>query len=126
MPLTDTGKFYLALKGVEDNEFKLQEAKDALKVLYPILVEHCPHTMVADWKTNTRGLGTWRICKICGLEDHALIGATSGDEYNYGYPGYIDYDFWGKPEVEEVSDKKIWDYRKSHTFQVVGGKVVEK
>lgn len=121
--MSDVATFYKALTEVDRYEAQLKKAKQKLKIFHKTLVLNCPHTEVVDHKMSSRGSGTWRTCKICGLEDHALIGATDGDEYNYGYAGSIDRSFWGDCEVETVDEKTFWKYRKGHGFQVKNSSV---
>ena len=102
----------------------IKEAKIDLKAIFADYVLVCPHVDVASW--TPYGGGTWYVCMSCGLEDRAVIGATSGDEYNYGYLGHVDKDYWANSNIHKISDKKSWNYRKSHGWILLDGKPVEK
>ena len=115
-------EFVHTLNRTEYLEALVKESKAELETKYAILVNLCPHAEVADHHMS-HGMGTWRVCKTCGLEDHALVGASSGDEYNYGYPGRIDEKFWAGSEAELVDENTFNSYRKQHRWQVVNGGV---
>jgi hypothetical protein len=121
--VTDLAEFYRLTKNVRKQEKAIKVAREMLKQDYAKLVMICPHFEAADWKSSMRGVGVTRICKICGVEDHASKGGTPGDEYNYGYPGYPDDDFWGHAEIEKVSEKEFYKLRRSHGYRVRNGEV---
>lgn len=120
-------EFVTTLNRASELEIIVKDAKRELKGVYDRLVAVCPHAEAVDHKMNIRGWGTWRVCKACGLEDHAIIGATAGDEYNYGYSGRVDETFWAGTEVTTTKNEKEFNsYRKSHGYQVYGGRAVKK
>lgn len=122
--MSDTRNFYAALCEVTDNEFIRDEAKSKLEKAYPVLVESCPHIEAIEYNFNIHGSAPVRICKTCGVEDHGIIGQTSGDEYNYGFAGRHDHEFWKDTKIEVTSDRhKFFGFRKQHGFRVVSGKV---
>lgn len=123
--LQQTLQRFLTLKNnVEANEAIRARADKELKELYPLLVEYCPHPEAIDHKYGRSGV--FRVCTTCGLEDHASQGGTPGDEYNYGYPGSPNREFWAGTEVR-VADNEAehWKYRRQHGFRVSGGKVTK-
>jgi hypothetical protein len=120
-------EFVHTLSRVEYLEHLISKCREELKEKHELLVRVCPHAEAIDRDMNIRGWGRWRVCKACGLEDHALIGATSGDEYDYGYAGHVDENFWAGTDVEVAkNDKEFNKYRKSHDWQVVNGEPVNK
>lgn len=114
--------FYKLTKAVEEDESLLVEAKKRLKLNYDDLVPMCPHTEAVDRKSTLRGAGTTRRCLICGITDYASQGGTPGDEYDYGYPGYPDKNFWAGSEVTVVTDQEFDKTRRYHEWVVEGGK----
>jgi hypothetical protein len=119
--MNDVAQFYKFVRSMEDNEQKAKDAKDALRFTYAKLVEICPHSEAVEHRFNSGG--TYRICKICGIEDHESVGGTPGDEYNYGTHGRPDPKFWGDADVENIKDEKyFWTFRKQHGWKVVNGK----
>lgn len=124
--MNDVAVFWKNKQIIDEAEKTKKEAEELLKEIYPKLIEVCPHPEAITWSLGLRGTGNWVVCKVCGLEDHALIGATPGDEYDYGYAGHMDRDFWKNTVIEQVTEKESWQYRRRHHYQVVGGKVVNK
>ena len=126
--MNDIAKFYNAITNINYYEQQAKDAKEKLKPLYDTLVSLCPHSEAVQGPSGIQGMGPIRICKICGVEDQSLIGATSGDEYNYGYAGRLDTDFWLDCAVEEFDSvgPEFWKYFKNHGYRVVGGKAVKK
>lgn len=120
--------FYRALRDVEEFEAIKKRAEIGLKKAYAELIQNCPHSEAVQAPSGIRGCGPLRICKICGVEDHSLIGQTTGDEYDYGYAGRIDEKFWGDCEVEQFAkiNTEFWKYRRGHNYRVSGGEAREK
>lgn len=119
-------QIYSLMKDVDENEKLIRDAKEKLKGLYDDLVSICPHSEAVDRKSNIRGVGITRRCKICGITDYASEGGTPGDEYNYGYPGYPSRTFWSNAEVEKVSDGEFDSYRRSHDWVVTDGRAKKR
>lgn len=106
-----------ALEGIK------RDAEKDLNDIYPKLIALCPHSDVAE--TSETSQGRFRICKICGVEDHASRGGTPGDEYNYSTNGHPDDDFWGrdcKPEKVDWNGYSDIRYKHSHHYYVRNGK----
>jgi hypothetical protein len=121
--MNDIAKFYRLKTTVEEQERIKDNAKRLLKNAYSELVKICPHSEAIDHDFNRRQ-GVFRVCKICGIEDHASEGGTPGDEYNYGYPGSPSREFWKHSEIEKTDDEKyFWTFRRQHGWQVRDGKV---
>lgn len=121
----DVGDFYRVTRDIEKFEQQKVEAKKQLKKLYSELVPGCPHTESIDHRSKLRGVGVTRICKICGIEDHASEGGTPGDEHDYGYPGSPNREFWKGSNVETTTDEKyFWTFRRDHNWRVENGKAV--
>lgn len=124
--MSDVKRFWELTRTVEENEEKQKVAKKVLKKAYAELVQICPHPEAVTWNAGIRGWGNWVVCKVCGVTDTARKGATPGDEYDYGYPGSMDKEFWKNTVIETVSEKESWDYRRGHSWKVIDGKVVDK
>jgi hypothetical protein len=123
--MNDIAKFYSLVKTVEENEEVKANAKKALKEAYAELVLICPHSEAIDYNYS-KGNGDYRVCMICGLEDLASEGGTPGDEYNYGYPGSPNRDFWKDANIRRAkNEKEHWKYRRGHYWRVRDGKVVD-
>jgi hypothetical protein len=122
----DIAQFVKFKRQVDEDEQAIKDAKERLKNAYAFLVALCPHSEAVDVKSNLRGVGTKRICKICGITDYASEGGTPGDEYDYGYPGYPSRSFWKDTEVEVISQKESWQYSRSHEWVVKNGKAVKR
>jgi len=121
----DLGKFYRLNQDIQENEALKKRAEKALKEAFAELVPECPHSESIDHKSSLSGVGVTRICKICGVEDHASEGGTPGDEYNYGYPGSPNRTFWKGSNVEVTKDeKRFWSFRRHHGWRVQDGKAV--
>ncbi len=97
-------------KLVKDSQKELMETYDQFVVL-------CPHTYAAATDIGNRQ-GIWYICKDCGVEDRASVGGSSGDEYDYGYPGHVNKDFWKDSLVEHVEKSAWMKYRRPHRYTV--------
>lgn len=123
--MSDIAEFYRLLKTVEENEKIKKQVKETLKFSYKSLVQICPHSEAIDWNFGNRS-GDYRVCKICGLEDLASQGGTPGDEYDYGYPGYPNREFWKNTTVTKAkTEKEFWSYRRGHGWRVRDGKLHE-
>lgn len=121
--MNDIAKFYSLVKTVEENEETKSKAEKALNEAYAELVLICPHSEAIDHNYGGRS-GDYRVCMICGLEDLASQGGTPGDEYNYGYPGSPNREFWKGANVRRAKDEKEhWKYRRNHHWRVKNGKV---
>lgn len=121
--MNEIGNFYSLLDKLNEAEFKKSEAEKVLKENYYAFVLLCPHPTALDWKYSS---GTYRVCMICGVQDLASQGGTSGDEYDYGRNGHPDRDFWADSEVEiAISQEHHWEWRRkhSHNYQVRNGVV---
>lgn len=124
--MNEIAKFYALIRAVEENEAVKAEAERALEIAYDSLVEICPHSEAVEHSSKIRGVGATRICKICGLVDHASQGGTPGDEYNYGYPGYPDREFWKDSNVEVTDDHAYFHtFAKGHRWRVERGEAVK-
>jgi hypothetical protein len=119
-------KRFLTLKNnVEVNEGLKDRATKELDALYPLLIQYCPHLEAIDHRYHSRS-GVYRVCTTCGLEDRASEGGTPGDEYDYGYPGSPNREFWKNTEIRVAeSEAEHWKYRKSHGYRIVNGAVNE-
>jgi len=122
MVQSDLAVFYRLTKEVNEDEQAIKEAQKRLSANYDALVKLCPHSEAVDSLSKIRGMGTRRRCKICGITDYASEGGTSGDEYNYGYPGYPSESFWAGAEIEVVGEKDWNKYDRSHDWVVTDGK----
>lgn len=119
--VNDLAHFYTLLTNVDTYEQLKKTATENLKELYSQLVPICPHSQAVDHKYPK--MGTFRVCKICGVEDQASYGGTPGDEYDYGYPGKPDPSFWNNATVEQAQDEKyFWTFRRQHGWTVKNGK----
>lgn len=122
--MSDIALFWSLKNMIDMDESIKAEVKQRLKENYPKLIEICPHSEALDWNFGHRGIGDYRVCMICGLEDHESQGGSAGDEYNYGYAGHPDREFWKDAKVRKAKDEKeFWSYRRDHGYRVVGGKV---
>lgn len=120
--MSNLADFYRLTREVDKDEQVIKEAKSRLSSNYDELVAMCPHSEAVDNPSKLRGQGTRRRCKICGITDYASEGGTSGDEYNYGYPGRPAKLFWIGAEIEIVDDKEFNKYNRSHEWVVQDGK----
>lgn len=122
--MSDIGKFWALLNLLNEAETKKKEAEAVLKENYLEFIKLCPHSEALDWRYG--GSGIFRVCMICGVEDRASQGGTSGDEYNYGYPGHPNKEFWAGSNVKTADSEAHhweWRYKHSHSYRVSGGKV---
>lgn len=123
--MNDIAKFYRLVKTVSDHEEIVKTSKEILKQSYDALVSLCPHSEAVEHRFSSTG-GLYRVCKICGIEDHESVGGTPGDEYDYGTHGHSDPKFWKDAEVEVTKDEQyFWTFRKQHGWRVAGGKAVK-
>ena len=114
-------KFYDLTETVEKYEKQKKKAEKALKAAYKELVFLCPHPKTIDWNFGNRS-GDYRVCMVCGIEDLASQGGTPGDEYDYGYPGYPNKEFWANTVVRKAeNEEEFWSYRRHH-WRVRDGK----
>jgi hypothetical protein len=117
------------ITSAQRDEKKIRDLKHRLKGTSAQLVPNCPHNEAVDHTFAGRGSGTHRICTTCGLNDMASYGGTSGDEYDYGYPGYPNPRFWADTKVTVETDEKAfyklrnqWD----HNWVVKDGEAVDR
>lgn len=121
--MSDIAKFWHLKNLVEVNEEKKREAQHELDGAYKELVMICPHSEALDWNYGNHS-GDYRVCMICGLEDRASEGGTPGDEYNYGYPGRPNREFWKGSDIRKAKNAKEFSmYRRRHGYFVHNGKV---
>ncbi len=121
----DVGRFYVLTRDRTRLESIIKDSKKKLKKVYAELVQACTHPEAIQYKPNVRGWGPHRVCKVCGVKDSANKGATAGDEYNYGYAGHPDEDFWGDCDVEVTTDEKVWNSYSRSGWVVKDGKAVK-
>lgn len=120
--VNDVSNFYRLTKTVVENENLVSNAKAILKEAYAELVMVCPHPEAIDHNYGNRG-GDYRVCMVCGIEDLASEGGTPGDEYDYGYPGRPNREFWKNSTVRKAkNEEEHWKYRRSHGWRVKNGK----
>lgn len=125
--MSDLAEFYRLTKTVNANEAEIYRLKAELDEHYARLVQICPHSEAADNPSNLRGMGTRRVCKICGVTDYASEGGTRGDEYDYGYPGSPSKSFWKDANVEVIKEDVVWSgYSRSHQWVVKNGKAEKR
>lgn len=120
--MSDIAIFWGLKSIIDNNETIKKEAQKYLNEYYPQLIEICPHSEAIEWDYK-HGQGVFRVCIICGIEDHASEGGTPGDEYDYGYPGYPSRAFWQNTHVRKAEDEKEFSsYRRQHNWRVRNGK----
>lgn len=121
----EVAEFYRLHNTVQAGEARLKEVKKTLKEAYAKFVLICPHPEAIDWNYGRQG--TFRVCMVCGVTDYASEGGTEGDEYNYGYPGSPNKQFWKNSNIRKAeSEKEHWKYRVGHEWIVRDGKVVDR
>lgn len=122
--MSDIAKFWSLLNIINTAEEKKSEAEAVLKEHYREFIEMCPHSEALDWRYGSSGV--YRVCMICGVEDLASQGGSPGDEYDYGYPGHPNKEFWAGSKVKTAdTEAHHWEWRRkhSHNYKVWDGEV---
>lgn len=123
--MNDISYFWKLTKIIEENESTRLNAESTLEKAYSELVRICPHPEAIDWKYY--GIGVFRVCTVCGLEDMASDGGTPGDEYNYGTNGAPNEVFWRDTNIINASsEEEHCEYRRRHHWTIEDGKIVNK
>ena len=121
----DVGQFYMLTRERSRLQSIIKDSKNKLTRVIDELVPACTHPEAIQIQFQHRGWGPHRKCKVCGVKDTSRKGATPGDEYDYGYPGHPDEDFWGDCDVEVTKDEKVWDQYEWSNWVVKDGKAVK-
>lgn len=119
--MNDVAKFWKLKSILDEAEKTKSEAQKILNENYSDLIAICPHSEAIDWSYSN---GVYRVCMICGIEDHSSEGGSPGDEYNYGTNGHPSRSFWKNSTIyKAASEEEHWKYReRGHDFRVKNGK----